>query len=321
MRILVIFTGGTIGSSVTDGYISPNVTNKSKLINMYKEIEKSSQEFDEDIPYTVLSENIGGEHITKLIHCLDRHIKSKKYDGIIITHGTDTLQYMAAALSIVFEAVDIPVMLVSSNYPLENSCANGYDNFKSAVEYIKNKGTAGLYVPYKNVGEEMKIFTAYSMLRYDIYSDKIRRLEIENSKVIESKINQKTGSVNDVSIDRKNKGILQDIMHINPENINLSEISPIKFIMPYPGISYEIPGPDIKAVLFGSYHSGTIQTSRRELINFCSEMKKRNIQMYICGVPKGLGYESTKYYNELGIEVLPYGTDIYWYMKLWIMYS
>ena len=98
-------------------------------------------------------------------------------------------------------------------------------------------------------------------------------------------------------------------------------MSPIKFITPYPGIRYEIPEPEIKAILFGSYHSGTIQTSRKELIDFCTEMKKRNIPMYLCGVPDGTGYESTKYYKELGIESLPYGTDIYWYMKLWIINS
>jgi len=61
------------------------------------------------------------------------------YDGIIITHGTDTLAYTAAALSFYFNAIKIPILLVSSDYPLDDSKANGLDNFMCAVEFIRQK--------------------------------------------------------------------------------------------------------------------------------------------------------------------------------------
>lgn len=309
MNILVLFTGGTIGSSVENGYISPNEKNKSKLIEMYRENTKDAQEFDVDTPYTVLSENLDGSHITKLVHCLNKYIKLKKYDGIIVTHGTDTLQYMAATIGILFEKAEVPVIFVSSNYPLEDERANGLENFKAAVEYIKAGGQSGVYVSYKNNGANVKLFEACNILRYDIYSDEIRSI---------TKQEKTAGIRNDACSEDEVKKSELNNGNIDLDKLDLGTDSPIKYIEPYPGIKYEIPDKDIKAILFGTYHSGTIQTASKELQKFCNEMKTRNIPMYICGVPEGIGYESTKYYDELGIKVLPYGTDIYWFMKLWI---
>lgn len=306
MNILVIFTGGTIGSSIQDGFIAPKDDNKFKLIQMYKESTGDCQKFDIDTPYTILSENLDGKYITKLMECISKHMQERRYDGIIVLHGTDTLHYMAAGLSIVFAKTEIPLMLVSSNYPLEDRRANGLYNFIHAVRYIQKRNNPGVYVSYKNRNEEVKIFMADRIVNYDIYSDTIRTIE-------EIKLSSK------IMLENKEKASMSGI-----ENIKipmLKETSPVKFIRPYPGIQYEIPKDEVKAVLLGTYHSGTINTAGNELKRFCETMKERKIHVYICGVPEGVGYESTKYYEELGIKVLPYGTDIYWYMRLWIEYS
>lgn len=303
MNILVIFTGGTIGSSIQEGFIVPNKHNKYKLIQMYNKATEDDQRFDVDMPYTMLSENLDGRYITKLMRCIDMHLRKGKYDGIIVTHGTDTLHYTAAGLSIVFEKTEIPIMLVSSNYPLEDERANGLYNFIHAVTYIRNRNVPGVYVSYKNRGEETKTFRADSIVNYDIYSDVIRTIEEE--QLNEETPGKETGiGVRDAKANR-----------VIPE---LQETSPVQFIRPYPGIRYEIPEDGTGAVLLGTYHSGTINTGSGELKKFCDIMRKKKIPVYVCGVPAGIGYESTKYYESLGIKVLPYGTDIYWYMRLWI---
>lgn len=317
MRILVIFTGGTIGSSAKDGYISPDGNTRYQLLTMYRETTKDLQEFDVDMPYTVLSENLDGSHMTELVQSLNHHIKSEKYAGIIVTHGTDTLQYTAAAAGILFSEISIPVILVSSNYPLEDERANGLTNFVAAVEYIKNNGHPGVYVSYQNRGQEVKIFLACSLLRYDIYSDEIRNLA---EMTVENSINPQLHHTKTFLYEQggENEKIILTHNNIDLSHFDFGKTSPIKYILPYPGMQYEMPGEGTKAILFGSYHSGTIQTASHELQSFCKNIKERNIPMYICGVPEGIGYESTKYYEMLGINVLPYGTDIYWYMRLWI---
>ena len=151
MNILVIFTGGTIGSAVSDGWISPSDDMKYLLLEKYREKTGDDIEFDTLNPYTILSENLTAEYLNMLTDCVKKNISL--YDGIIVAHGSDTLQYTAAALSLVLGNDIVPVMLVSSNYPLEDERANGTDNFIAATEFITAKAGKGVFISYKNKNE------------------------------------------------------------------------------------------------------------------------------------------------------------------------
>jgi L-asparaginase len=313
MKILVIFTGGTIGSSVNGNYISPDKSAKYKLIESYKEKFGEDIEFVTKEPYTILSENLGGVYLTKLIKSVQEALLENLDDelgGIIVTHGTDTLQYSAATLSIALGKTDIPVILVSANYPLDDERSNGTNNFIAAVEYISKVRRGGVYVSYQNTGGFANVFDAGTLLRHDIYSDELKSLRSVS-----------TGNcTNSVSAENRVNNVRAE-KHTSKEKysaISLSDTSPVKMIIVYPGMSFEIPGEDIKKILFVPYHSGTLPTDSPKLLEFCGKMREKNVEMYICGVPEGPQYETAKLYGELGIYVLGRGTDIYWYMKLWI---
>ncbi len=203
MNILVIFTGGTISSSERGGYIGPDEQNNYRLINEYKKLNPKKCKnisFSTSSPYYILSENLTGKHINLLADCIDKALSSDEYDGIIVTHGTDTLQYTAAGLSYIYSDINIPIVLVSSNYILDDSRANGYDNFSAAVDFImtccktpeeninasaqKNTGNnlaiennvanhIGVYVAYKNENEPAVIHCGARLLSHASYSDKI----------------------------------------------------------------------------------------------------------------------------------------------------
>ena len=139
MNILVIFTGGTIGSVVDDNWISVDSSAKYTLIETYKKRYKDTDTvFDTVSPYYILSENLSAKELTLLYKCVKENA-CKEYDGIIITHGTDTLQYTSAAIGLLFPKIDLPVVFVSSAYPLENPLENGSENFAAAVGLIKSK--------------------------------------------------------------------------------------------------------------------------------------------------------------------------------------
>ena len=141
MKILVVFTGGTIGSCYNDGVISPDSSTRYKLIEMYKQ-NGGYAEFDAISPYTVLSENLNGEYFNLLYNSVKENINN--YDGIIVTHGTDTLQYTSAVLSYMFGLCNTPIVLVSANYPLESEKSNGLENFSAAVDLSHTKITASM---------------------------------------------------------------------------------------------------------------------------------------------------------------------------------
>ena len=65
----------------------------------------------------------------------------KEYDGIVITHGTDTMAYTAGALSFMLRGLSKPVVLTGSQVPIESSLTDGkkniYDAFKVATSSLK----------------------------------------------------------------------------------------------------------------------------------------------------------------------------------------
>ena len=118
-KFLFVFTGGTIGSTVKGEYISTDVKKPYILIEGYKERYGELGAYDTLTPYTILSENLNGKHMTALIKTVKDNLNGG-YEGIIVTHGTDTLAYSASALSYALGNCKVPVCLVSANYPLEN---------------------------------------------------------------------------------------------------------------------------------------------------------------------------------------------------------
>ena len=106
-------------------------------------------EYETYEPYTELSENLSGEHIGALISAVHDRL-SLGYDGIIVTHGTDTIQYSAAALSYALGLDTVPVCLVSANAPIESAESNGLINLRCAVEFIRLHGGRGVFSVYAN---------------------------------------------------------------------------------------------------------------------------------------------------------------------------
>ena len=94
MNILVIFTGGTIGSRLNEdeGVICAGHEAPYNLIENY--VDNGTVSFCTMEPYKILSENLAAGNIEMLVNLIQVHYKN--YDGIIVTHGTDTLQYTAA---------------------------------------------------------------------------------------------------------------------------------------------------------------------------------------------------------------------------------
>ncbi|MBO5624104.1 MAG: asparaginase, partial [Butyrivibrio sp.] len=178
MHILVVFTGGTIGSSVMDGCIAPDAGKGYRLLEYYetvcaKEFLPDDYEFVTAEPFRILSENMNCKTVLQLIDELKRQTAQQEYDGIIVCHGTDTLQYTAAMTGYCFGVSSVPIVFVSSNYVLEDERANGLDNFAAAVSFIVRKAGRGVFVAYKNTGDLARIHRASRVLPHLPYSDDI----------------------------------------------------------------------------------------------------------------------------------------------------
>lgn len=292
MKILVIFTGGTIGSTKSGGIISPSEKNSFLLLDMYSKTD-SKTEFVSVQPYNILSENLACDNLIQLYNCI-KSFDENSFDGIIVTHGTDTLQYTSAFLSYSFGLSATPIVVVSANYPLADERSNGLDNFTAAVDFIKSKSGNGVFVAYKNKHELPKIHRASRILPHLPYTDNVTSI-----------FNQPYGTIENHTFFKNNSYTEQSdkFSFCNPtKNINCRDV--IK-ISPYPGVSYPDIDESIKAVLLESYHSGTIATQSRELQSFCKKASELNIPVFLTGSKSGFLYESKLLFEKLNIKVLP----------------
>ncbi len=158
-KICVIFTGGTIGSFANGDTVELSSENKSALIELYKQQYCPDVRFDELRPLDILSENIQFTDLDAMAACL-RAVNKGKYDGIIITHGTDTLSFTATLFSQIFCDISIPVVFVSALYPLNDERSMGVENFAGAVKFIEEERLNGVFVSFKNDFENLRIHLA-----------------------------------------------------------------------------------------------------------------------------------------------------------------
>ena len=84
---------------------------------------------------SVLSEDMTFDLYEKLITEIKKELK-KDINGIIITHGTDTLHFTAAALSFAIENSPIPIILVGSQRSSDRASSDGPMNLLCAVHFI-----------------------------------------------------------------------------------------------------------------------------------------------------------------------------------------
>ncbi len=308
MKILVIFTGGTIGSQVNGNIISTNSNMKYLLLERYRAIHNDNIEFDTAEPYEILSENLTSEHLNSLINCV-HYYSDKGYDGIIITHGTDTLQYSAAALGYSLKDCCPPVLLVSSNYPLEDKRANGYINLEAAVAFIAAVKAKGVFAAYSNDLISAEIHSATHMLSHSEMSDEIHSI---SGKAVAA---YRDGKITVLS------QLGNTLTQKTRKSITFQEESRILVIRSFPGDMFAYSLDKVSAVLMCPYHSGTVCTSSDKLKEFCKKTKEQKIPVFLTGVYSKVSYESTKAFRELGIIPLPQSTFPAMYIKLWLAIS
>lgn len=145
-NVVILATGGTIagaaGSGVTAGYTSGQVTIDA-MVNAVPDITKLANIKGEQIS-NVGSQDMSFEIMLKLAKRIAELTKQGGLDGIVITHGTDTMEETAYFLNLVCKT-DKPIVLVGSMRPSTAVSADGPLNLYNAVAVAadpnaKNRG-------------------------------------------------------------------------------------------------------------------------------------------------------------------------------------
>lgn len=156
-KILLLSTGGTIASKIDyrTGAVTPALSAKDLNATVPELAEIAN--IDTEVLFSEYSENLEPEHWKKIAEKLDSYAKSD-YKGIIVSHGTDTMQYTAAFLSFALAGYPLPIVLVGSQRSSDRPSSDAALNLISSVKFIVESNTLGVFVlMHHNESDELVV--------------------------------------------------------------------------------------------------------------------------------------------------------------------
>ncbi len=157
-RILLLYTGGTIGMMKDFETGALKAFNFSKLLQRIPEInlldcEIETVSFDKPID----SSDMNIAHYVNIAQMIAEHYEA--FDGFVVLHGSDTMSYSASALSFMLENLDKPVIFTGSQLPIGDLRTDAKENLITAIQI------AALQENGKPVVREVCLYFEYKLYR------------------------------------------------------------------------------------------------------------------------------------------------------------
>ncbi len=280
-RILLVLTGGTIGSSMQNGCVDLDKDAAQHLSSYCRERLSEEVILDTVQPMMLLSENSTPQTWSVLVSVMTR-LLTEPYDGIILAHGSDTLAYVSALMGFLFAASAVPVVVTAANRPFGEEESNAGDNLLAAAHLILSEQIRGVFTVYKDTDGSMPVYLPTRITEADSVCDRFMPF----------------GGVpfGYMKADR----LVPFVHPFNPPLCAfdtacvplLGEVCferPVLALRPYPGLCYDqIDVSGYAAVLHGLYHSGTACTESGfySLPDFITRCRKQGIPVYMSSLKR-----------------------------------
>ena len=144
MKIYIAYTGGTIGMVPSDHGLIPDAAFADHLTQHLNEADELSHDFMiSSYPELIDSSNA----TPKDWQTIARDIESKwhEFDAFIVLHGTDTMAYTSAALTLMFAHSDKPIIVTGSQVPMYKVRTDAMINVMGAISACE-EGVNGVYL-------------------------------------------------------------------------------------------------------------------------------------------------------------------------------
>jgi glutamyl-tRNA(Gln) amidotransferase subunit D len=152
--ISILHTGGTIASAVDykTGAVIARFSPED-LITMFPELGKIAN-IKSRLVRNMMSDDMRFAHYNLIAKEIEKEIK-QGVDGVIITHGTDTMHYSSAALSFIVDDLSVPVMLVGAQRSSDRGSSDAFVNLICAAYFIAKTDFAGVAIcMHENISDD-----------------------------------------------------------------------------------------------------------------------------------------------------------------------
>ena len=143
-HILLITTGGTIASARTDAGLCPELSS-DELLRYVPETADICR-VTATAMFHLDSTNMRPENWLRIADRIREEYD--RYDGFVITHGTDTMAYAAALLYYLIQNNRKPVVLTGAQLPINLRDTDARENLADAFRYASDDGASGVHIVF-----------------------------------------------------------------------------------------------------------------------------------------------------------------------------
>ena len=254
-RILIIYTGGTIGmieDPVTHALRPFDFTHLIDNVPKIKMLDYVIDNCQFDPP--IDSSDMNLEHWKQIAGHIDSNYHD--YDGFVVLHGTDTMAYTASALSFMLENLSKPVIITGSQLPIGEVRTDGEENLITALQIAAARSASG---------DPMVQEVAILFENYLWRGNRSTKMSADNFNAFKSN--------NYPSLAKIGLGIHynEDALHRADEPLPLRthlDLDPsVMFLDLFPGMTestlrHLLATPDIKGIVLRTYGAGNAPTEK-----------------------------------------------------------
>ena len=143
-KLLMIATGGTIASKETEEGLAPAISSQ-ELLSCVPEVAEACS-VDTVQPFNLDSTNVRAPHWLQIADIIERNYGI--YDGFVVTHGTDTMAYTAAALSYLIQNSSKPIVLTGSQKSVYSRDTDARRNLSDAFLFCADDNSYGVRIVF-----------------------------------------------------------------------------------------------------------------------------------------------------------------------------
>ena len=227
-RILLIYTGGTIGMirNKIDNKLIP-FTLESLLLSV-PELQNDDVKIEyESIENPIDSSNMNIKIWTEIADLIYKN--HNEFNGFVILHGTDTMSYTASALSFMLENINKPVILTGSQIPIGVRRTDAKENLITAIEIAGSEKINEVCIYFENQlfrgNRTTKIntedFEAFKSPNYPVLAEVGVQIKFNNTQLKKSnkKLIFHRNLSNDIAILKLYPGIKLEVIELIMKNV------------------------------------------------------------------------------------------------------
>ncbi|MBP3737853.1 MAG: asparaginase [Muribaculaceae bacterium] len=248
-RLLIIYTGGTIGMIENPSTHALQPFDFSHLIDNVPKVKKLGYDIDHiQFNPPIDSANMSPKHWSDIAQAIEEHYEH--YDGFVVLHGTDTMAFTASALSFLLENLHKPVIITGSQLPIGEVRTDGEENLITALQVAAAIDDHG-----EPMVQEVAILFNDSLLR----GNRSTKMSADNFNAFKSNNYPPLARIG-LSITFQTDNLYRSPRH-EPLTVRTSLDTGVMFLELHPGITestlrHLLRTPDIKGVVLKTFGAG-----------------------------------------------------------------